>query len=182
LFRGKPELYLIHPLENEAEVVKRCQSGEVQAFEEIYRHFKDAMFGTAFRMLGSKEDAKDALQTTFIKLYQGIGNFKQDSRLSTYLFRILLHVCYDVLQDAKVHERQPVTENDLYYQPGNELQIQMEEAVRNLPERMRECFVLYAIEGFQQDEIARILGVKTGTVKAHLFQAREKLRGWLGPL
>lgn len=172
---------MIRPLENEDEIVKNCQSGDVRAFEAIYRHLKDSLFGTAFRMLGSTEDAEDALQMTFIKLYHGIMNFKHGSRLSTYVFRILLHVCYDFNRNNKEQVRQPIQENDLYYQPENELQMQLEEAIQQLPEKMRECFVLFAIEGFQQDEIAQMLGVKTGTVKAHLFQAREKLRGLLAP-
>lgn len=167
---------MICPLENETEIIKRCQTGDLRAFELIYMHFKEPLYRTAFRMLGSKEETEDALQTTFIKIYRGIKNFKSESRLSTYLFQILLNVCYDLNRSRKTKIRQSLNGLDLFYRPQNELQLQLEEAIQQLPEKMRECFVLFAIEGFKQQEIAELVNVTVGTVKAHIYQAKVKLR------
>jgi len=130
-------------------------------------------------LLGSKEDAEDALQMMFIKLYQNIRHFRGGAKLSTYVYQILLHTCYDLAKAGKRTKSRTLKETDLYYKPQNELQLQLEEAVRQLPAKMKECFILFAIEGFKQFEIAEILGISVGTVKAHIFQAKEKLRNLL---
>jgi RNA polymerase sigma-70 factor (ECF subfamily) len=166
-------------LENESEIIARCCEGEIDSFREIYNHFREPLYRVAFRMIGSKEDAEDALQMMFIKLYQNIKQFRGQSKLSTYLYQILLHTCYDLRRSKKIVTNQPLKETDLFYKPQNELQLQLEEALQQLPDKMKECFVLFAIEGFKQFEIAEIMGISTGTVKAHIFQAKEKLRDLL---
>jgi len=170
---------LIRQLENEADIVQKCQNGDMSSFEAIYNHYQEPMLRVAFRMIGSREDTQDVLQMTFIKLYRGIKNFRHDARFSTYLFQILINVCYDFNRSNKRKNQQPIQENDLFYRPQNELQIQLEEAIQQLPDKMRECFILFAIEGFKQHEIAETLNVTVGTVKAHIFQAKEKLRKFL---
>jgi len=159
------------------EILRQCRTGNLHAFERLYKKYSDGLYRTAHRMLGSKEEAEDALQITFTKLYQAMENFRGEAKLSTYIFRILLNVCHDLNRKHKSIERdyQP----DFIFQPRHELQIQLDDAIRLLPERMRECFVLFAIEGFKQSEIAGMLNVTTGTVKAHIFQAKEKLKSSL---
>jgi RNA polymerase sigma-70 factor, ECF subfamily len=166
-------------LEKEAEIIARCRNGDTDSFRQIYDHFREPLFRVAFRMLGSKEDAEDALQMMFIKLYQNIQHFRGESKLSTYVYRILLHTCYDLRKTVKIQAGQPLQEKDLFYKPQNELQLQLEEAIQQLPDKMKECFILFAVEGFKQFEIAEILKISVGTVKAHIFQAKERLRDLL---
>jgi len=133
----------------------------------------------ALRMLNS-EDAREALQITFIRLHKNIGKYSFLAKFSTYLFKILINVCYD-LQKKKSASPLLLTEQhtESGYTRDNELKIQLEDAISNLPERMRECFILFAVEGFKQDEIADMLSISTGAVKSHIFKAKQKLKSEL---
>lgn len=148
----------------------------MQAFEQLYHHFERALFLYAKRML-SFEDAQEAVQISFIKLFKSIGQFRFQSKFSTYLFKILIRSCYDISQ------RKTAKSLDFEHQQlidktssAHELKFQLEDAILKLPERMRQCFVLFAVEGFKQDEIGTMLSVSTGTVKAHIFNAKQRLR------
>ena len=128
-------------------------------------------------MLGDQADAEDAVQTAFIRLHRGIGRFRGEAGIGTWLMRILINACHDTLRARKPRfELQPAEPAP---GPGPDLRLQLEEAILTLPERMRACFVLYAVEGFPQKEIAEMLRIREGTVKAQIFQARERLRAIL---
>lgn len=161
-------------LENEQQIIKQCQSGDLRAFEKIYYQYQDGMYRCAYRMLGSKEDSEDAMQLTFIKLYHSIQKFRGEAKLSTYIFRILFNVCYDLRR--KKRKTTDINYQEPVFRPQNELELHLDEAIRALPEKMRACFILFAIEGFRQNEIADMLNVTIGTVKAHIFQAKDKLK------
>ncbi len=142
-------------LENERHLVERCQQGDLSVYEDIYRHFSQPLLRVALHMLGRREDAEDAVQTTFIKLYRGIGNFRFDARFSTYLIRIAINVCHDALDKRKRQKMQVPYIPETTQRPQSDLRLQLEEAIRALPERMRECFVLFAIEEYKQAEMDR---------------------------
>ena len=170
---------MIGLLKNEKELVINCQTGDLQSFKRIYDHYREPLYRIAFRMTGAKEDTEDILQMTFIKLFRGIKNFRFESKLSTYLYRILINLCYDFTRQKKDNINTTFEEADLFYHPQNELQLQLEEAIQFLPYKMRECFILYAIEGFRQEEIAEMLNISVGTVKAHIYGAKRKLKNSL---
>jgi RNA polymerase sigma factor (sigma-70 family) len=161
-------------LANEQKIIERCQLGDLQAFKMIYQLYRDGLYRTAYRMLGNREDSEDALQMTFVKLYGAINKFRGEAKLSTYIFRILLNVCHDLHRKKKLEESSAYSEP--IFHPQNELQLHLDEAIRALPGKMRACFTLFAIEGFKQNEIAEMLGIKIGSVKSHIFQAKEKLK------
>jgi RNA polymerase sigma factor (sigma-70 family) len=161
------------------EIIKRCQSGDVSAFKEIYKHFEQPLLRIALRMLGQIQDAEDAVQTTFIKLYHGIKNYKYSAKFSTYLYRILMNVCYDLLGKRKKMSLQDLETVNPSYKTDNDLAIQLESAILELPEKMRACFVLFAVEEFKQTEIAEILKLSVGGVKSNIFHAKKKLREML---
>jgi len=161
-------------LENEQEIIGQCQSGDLHAFKIIYQQYRNGLYRTAYRMLGNREDTEDALQMTFMKLYGAINKFRGEAKLSTYIYRILFNVCHDLHRNRRMGE--PFKNSEPVFQPQNELQILLDEAIRTLPDKMRACFMLFAIEGFKQDEIANMLNITVGTVKAHIFQAKGKLK------
>lgn len=167
---------LVAELKNERELLQRCQAGELAAFEIIYRHFEQPLLSFGLRMLGRQEDAEDAVQTTFLKLYRGVAKFNFNSKFSTYLFRIMMNVCYDALNKRKKMQTEELKEIEPSYSPRANLKLQLEEAIKKLPERMKACFVLFAVQGLKQTEIAEILDMKLGTVKAHIFHAKTELR------
>lgn len=170
-------------MDNENEIVAKCRAGDIEAFRVIYERFEKPLLHTAFRMLGRREDAEDAVQQTFIKLFRGIHRFKSGARFSTWLFRIHLNVCYDALRKRR---RRPA--DQLEIEPSDSaiaadpfLGAEIDRAIGELPDRMRACFVLFAVEGFGQKEIARILKISVGGVKSNVFHARERLRAALAP-
>jgi len=163
----------------ENEIVRRCQEGDVSAYKVIYDRYGQLLLRTALRMLGQKQDAEDAVQVTFIRLYRGIKNFRYDSKFSAYLFRILLNVCLNQIAKKKKMKTQALNTVHLHHQPRPELRIQLEEAINHLPAQQKACFVLFAVEELSQDEIAAILGLSVGGVKSNIHHAKKKLRALL---
>jgi RNA polymerase sigma-70 factor (ECF subfamily) len=170
---------LVRELENEREVIRRCQAGDLRAYESLYRHFEQPLLSLGLRMLGRREDAEDAVQMTFLKLYRGIGHFRFGAKFSTYLFRIMMNVCFDMIQKRRQTPSHNLETLDLPHSPGFDLRVQLEEAIATLPERMRACFILFAVEELKQSDIAEILGLNVGTVKSQIFHAKMRLRALL---
>ena len=167
---------MLTSLENECEIVLRCQQGDVEAYQVLYHHFAQPLLRLGLRLLGQQEDAEDAVQMAFIRLYHTIDRFQFRSSLGTYLFRIMVNVCFDALRQKKQRRIRALENTDSVYQSQDELRLELEKSIAILPERMRTCFVLFAVEGFKHHEIAEIMGLSVGTVKAHVFQAKTRLR------
>jgi RNA polymerase sigma-70 factor (ECF subfamily) len=160
-------------------IVQRCKDGDLMAYRLLYERYEQPFLRTAIRMLGRHQDAEDAVQETFFKLHRGIYNYRSGSRFSTYLFRILLNSCYDILRKRGPELTGSLDQAGLFHHSSSEVYHSIEEAIASLPDRMRACFVLFAVEQFKQDEIAEILGISIGAVKASIHRARSKLRAWL---
>ncbi len=146
------------------------------AYEALYRHFEQPLLSFGLRLLGQQQDAEDAVQTTFLKLYRGVAKFNFDSKFSTYLFRIMMNVCFDALNKKKKMQTDDLKEVEQSYSPRVDLRLQLEDAIKILPKRMKACFVLFAVQGLKQTEVAKILDMNLSTVKAHIFQAKTQLR------
>jgi len=162
--------------QSEHELIRRCQEGDISAFKEMYTIHSTMLYSIAMRWLGNKEDAEDAVQNCFIKIHKSIGQFKEQAKLSSYLVKILINSCYDILNRRK---RMFSSEKPLTYDSQSDWTISLEKAITLLPIKMRECFILFAVEGFKQNEISNVLNITEGTVKAHIFQAKKKLRNIL---
>jgi RNA polymerase sigma-70 factor (ECF subfamily) len=164
-------------IEHEESVVRRCQQGEIGAFETIYKQYEKPMLSVAYRMLNTREDAEDALQNAFVNLYRKISQFKFDSAFSTWLYRIVVNACLDKLKQRKSSSHVPLDHFDEHPEHGHsELGYHLQKAIDGLPPKMKACFVLFAVEGFKQREIADILNMKEGTIKAQVFEAKARLR------
>lgn len=157
-------------------VIRRCQDRDVSAFKQIFKQYEQPLLRSALRVTGNHQDAEDAVQTTFLKLYNSIGNFRFQSKFSTYLFRILLNTCYDIVNQKHRTDLELLEDSARSHQPEPGLKVRLEKAIEGLPQRIRACFVLFAIEGFSQKEISDIMEISVGTVKANIFRAKEKLR------
>ena len=163
----------------ESEIIKQCQQGDVAAFKAIYDACSPSMLCVALRMLGNQQDAEDALQTAFIKLYRGIGGFRFQSQLSTYLYQILSRVCFDMIRSRKRRQSDELQDSSKIEHLQTDLKMQLEEAIARLPDRMRLCFVLFAVEGLKQEEIAEIMNLSLGGVKSTIYHAKVKLQQML---
>jgi RNA polymerase sigma-70 factor, ECF subfamily len=162
----------------EQELIIRCQKGDVSAFKEVYYIYGTLLYRLALRMLCNRQDAEDVVQTVFVKLYQNISQFRQESRLRTYLVRMALNVCFDQLQSRRpLLELDETVPSTATTEP--EMRLVLQQAIDDLPERMRACFILFAVEGWPQQEIAEALHISLGSVKSHIFQAKARMRSFL---
>lgn len=151
----------------------------MEGYRQLYERYARPLLHIGLRMLGNSGDAEDAVQETFIKVYRGIGGFKEASRFSTWLFRIHLRVCLDLLKKRKKPLLDIVRKDVQTAAPDYELKLALKKGVNALPPQQKACFVLYAVEGFKQQEIGEILNIETGTVKAHIHHAKKRLRSLL---
>ncbi|MCK4559999.1 MAG: RNA polymerase sigma factor [Calditrichia bacterium] len=160
------------------DLIQQSKNGDLQSFKNLYRHYEKTIYGFCLRMLNNQQDAEDAVQTIFLKLFRNIAGFNYQARFTTYLFTIARNACYDILNQRK-NMNEDLDKADHISGNTTNLDHDISGAISKLPERTRECFIMFAIEGYPQEQIAKIMSIKTGTVKALIFQARQKLRTWL---
>ena len=175
---------LIHPLQpaeysNETELVAACRRREIRAFEQVYLTHSGRLKSIAYRILGNRPDAEDAVQETFLKLYRGIEAFHAQSNLGTWLCRILINACHD-LERKRQREAEPQAAEKTAA-PKNQLPLKLalNQALERIHPRHRMVFLLFEVEGLRHAEIAAILEVPEGTSKAWLFEARKELKRML---
>ncbi|MBN1222509.1 MAG: RNA polymerase sigma factor [Candidatus Aminicenantes bacterium] len=166
------------PLQEE-QVVEKCRQGDLSAYRMIYERYEQPLLRTACRMLGRQQDAEDAVQDAFMKLYRGIHGFRKGARFSSYLFRILFNACTDILRKRKRAVVQEFDDTVHSTHSSHEIRHSIVQAVGMLPTQMRMCFTLFEVEQFTQEEIAEMLGISTGSVKSSVHRARQRLRTWL---
>lgn len=159
----------------DAQLVAECKRGNLRAYERLYELHAPRMKSLALRMLGSRSDAEDAVQEAFLKVYRAMAGFDGNSALSTWMYRILINCCYDVLRRQQHDTETPVTrEPSANSQIG--LKIALERALARVNERPRLVFLLFEVEGLKHSEIAAILQVPEGTSRNWLFEAKRDLK------
>jgi RNA polymerase sigma-70 factor, ECF subfamily len=168
--------------DSEADLLAACRRGELRAFERLYEAHSSRLKSVAFHILGHRQDAEDAVQETFVKLYRAIDGFQGQSGIGTWLCRILINVCYDVGRKRK-READP-EEHALEKRPAGPtrepaLKVALETAVGRLDPKHRMVFLLFEVEGLRHQDIAAILEVPEGTSKAWLFEAKKELKRML---
>ena len=175
---------LIHPLQKaeypgENELVAACRRREIRAFEQVYLEHGGRLKSIAYRILGNRSDAEDAVQETFLKLYRGIEAFHAQSNLGTWLCRILINACHD-LERKRQREAEPQAAKKTAA-PKNQLplKVALDQALERIHPRHRMVFLLFEVEGLRHAEIAAILEVPEGTSKAWLFEAKKELKRML---
>ena len=172
------------PRDDDARLLEECRSGNVSAFERLYERHGARMKSIAANLLGNVTDAEDAVQDCFLKIYRGSSSFRGDARFSTWIYRVLVNSCYDMLRqrrrrpvetrvDVKAYETDPDLSAAVSDHP---LRLSLEACVRDLDPRRRAAFLLFAVEGFTHREVGEILGVPEGTSKTLLFEARRDLQ------
>jgi len=174
---------LIHPLQdteysNESDLLAACRRREIRAFEQVYLAHGGRLKSLAFQILGNRQDAEDAVQETFLKLYRGIDGFQGHSGLGTWLCRIAINVAYDV---GRRRQREPDTVLPEQAGPKNQLplKVALDDALGRIHPKHRMVFLLFEVEGLKHSEIAAVLEVPEGTSKAWLFEAKKELKRML---
>jgi RNA polymerase sigma-70 factor (ECF subfamily) len=168
------------------DLASRCRTGDVEAFEILYRQQAARIYTLACRMAGSPEEGEDLLQEIFLQAYRKLGSFKGDAAIGTWLYRLALNHCLDYVRgrQAKMRKVTGTLDGDQSYQPlarreSLDTRIDLERALERLPDGCREAFVLHDVEGLEHREVGELLGVAEGTSKSQVFKARAKLRAFL---
>jgi RNA polymerase sigma-70 factor (ECF subfamily) len=175
----------------DGDVVRRAREGDHDAFGLIVETYRDRLFGLAIGILRDRSAAEDVVQEAFIKAYKNLKGFRGDSSIYTWLYRIAVNTAHNHLRRVKrrtevdFEEVAPIIEargqNPAESTANAELGVAIDGAIKNLPPRQREVFMLHYFERMTHREIAEVLGVTEGAVKANFFHAVQKLKGALKP-
>ena len=168
------------------ELTQAAAGGDMVAFEEIYQRHHRRVYSICLRMLQNAFEAEDLTQDVFIQLYRKIGSFRGDSAFTTWLHRltvnqVLMHfrkrnVKFEKTTEEGETPEQTVRGTENPFKMPIVDKIALENAIGQLPAGYKNVFVLHDVEGFEHEEVARILGCSVGTSKSQLHKARMKLR------
>ena len=167
---------------NDRELIGRVLAGDSGAERALYDAHVDRVFRLVYRMAGDLDRAQDWVQETFIRAFDRLAGFRGESALGTWLRSIAMSVSLNGLRQVRRARDREVALDDagvLGHQPAQadpDLRTRLGQAIEALPDGYRAVFVMHDVEGYTHEEIARALGVRTGTSKAQLFRARARLR------
>ncbi len=178
-------------LDEEKLIIKKAQRGDMAAFETLVSANEAFVYNLALRTLRSEQDAQDASQEVFIKVWTSLGSFRGDSKFSVWLYRITGNVCTDILRrrrndivsltmddgeggdaELEIADTAPTPHEAL---EKKERSAALVAALDSLPEDYRKALLLRESGGMSYAEIASALKTDLGTVKSRIFRARKKL-------
>ena len=181
-------------------LVDRCRRNDAAAFDEVVGRYKNKVYNYIYRMVGNSDDAEDLTQEVFVRMYTSLDSFRRQASLHTWLFRIASNLCIDHFRRGKKGRGaaysldEPVRGAgdggegaaghevaDARYEPHRlleqqEMGEQIQQALGQLPDKLRTVLILHDIEDLPYEEIAQVVGCPLGTVKSRLFHARLQLR------
>lgn len=166
----------------EARLVERCQRGDQDACRELVERHKDDAFRLAYRFVQNAEDAKDVSQEAFIHLFRSLDRFRPDGRVKSWLYRIIVNSCIDLLRKRKRRPAVPLRdEASLPTADGDPAELaardetaaQVRRVLDSLPLKYRVVLTLRELEGLSCEEAAATLGILRPTARWRLHQARK---------
>jgi len=179
------------------ELVDRARQQDTEAYNELIRRYHPRIYGLIYHMTSNKEDAEDLTQEVFYKAYTALKHFKGDSSFYTWVYRIAVNRTINFIKRRKKRmgmslddmeggvERDPAyvdlsaRESPFRDATISELQEKLNKALLTLSDKHRMVVVMHDIQGVPHDEIARSLGISSGTVRSRLFYARQILQAEL---
>lgn len=185
---------LSHLSPEDEQAISLALDGDLDAYNELVVKYQRMAFSVAYRMLQREDEAEDAVQDSFIKAYRALETFR-GGQFKSWLMRIVVNTCYDVLRSEKRYVSQSIEEEPVGDTPATplvdksespheyvermELGAHIELGMQSLPTDQRLVLMLCDIHGYAYDEIAEITGQPMGTVKSRINRARAKLREFL---
>ncbi len=178
--------------------IESLKHGDQTAYAELLNLYADKVFNTSLGILQNKEDAEDIAQEVFAEVFQSVGQFRQQSKLSTWIYRITVTKSLELIRSRDRNKRKGlllsifgredlihVSGSEPFYHPGirlenKEMAAVLFTAIRRLPLNQRTAFTLNKIENMSYAEIAEVMNVSVSSVESLLFRARQKLRELLG--
>ena len=171
------------------ELCRMVSEGSLSAFEVLYEKYHRRTYSLCLRMTGNQTEAEDLTQEAFIQLFRKVGSFRGDSAFSTWLHRltvnqVLMHFRRRSVKNERTSEDGEIPEQVVHGTANPRKmpvvdRIALKNAIAELPNGYRRVFVLHDVEGFEHEEVARMMGISIGTSKSQLHKARLKLRGLL---
>jgi RNA polymerase sigma-70 factor (ECF subfamily) len=163
------------------ELIERCRAGQRDAQFELYRLYARAMYNTTMRMVQNAHDAEDILQSIFIEVFTKLDSFRYESSIGAWIKRITINKCINFLKSRRLAFQELTAGMDRVEVTDTErepiLSVEkINKAINTLPDGYRVVFSLYAVEGYDHEEIAQILGVTEATSKSQYSRAKAKLR------
>ena len=169
----------------DVELVRRFMTGDGDAFSLLMKRHERRVYNLAYRLLGRQEDARDATQEAFLACYRRIATFRQDAAFTTWLHRIAVNACYDILRKRgpelphpeDLAEGSPVSDHS----DRAAAAVDVQRALLAVPMEFRAVLVLHDVQGFPYDDVAEALSIPLGTVKSRLHRGRVALARALSP-
>jgi RNA polymerase sigma-70 factor (ECF subfamily) len=176
--------------QDDGAVVARCLRGDTAAFALLVERYERVLFSVALRMLGDAEDARDATQDAFVKVYQRLGDYNAEYRFFSWIYRILTNECLNALRARRPHEpdvpETPTTSGALEALELEERRQAVQNAIAGLPPDYRDVLILRHFAELSYEEVADTLAIPLKTVKSRLYTARQqlghRLLGWNQPV
>ena len=171
----------------DSELVRRIQSGDAAAFDELMQRYKCPVVSFVYRMLGSAEDAQDVAQDVFVRVYQNLDTYRPETKFSTWVFALARNAAIDHWRWRKRHPTEPIESAPQVAAPSGatedvearEIGDQIAAAVAKLPEDQRTALVLAEYHGLSYAEVAEVMHCSEKSVESRLYRAKQTLRGWL---
>lgn len=155
-----------------------------EAFSEMVREYSEQLYWQVRRIVITHEDADDVLQNTFLKAWNSLDTFRNDAKISTWLYRIAINESLDFIRKKKIRNDVNASADDTSvanklladeYFDGNETEALLQEAIASLPDVQRTVFNLRYFDNMKYSEISRILGTSEGALKASYHIAVRKI-------
>ncbi len=169
-------------MDEDQKLVCAILEGDMQAFESLVDKFQNLVFHIAGKVLKVQEDREDVCQEVFIKVFEGLEDFRFKARLSTWIARIAYFTAVDRAKildrrkDFKIPESTVASER-LFLQLEEKEQARLvQDWLKTMPQNYAVTLTLFHLEGFSCPEIAQIMGMSEGTVKSNLFRGRRELK------
>lgn len=163
------------------EIVEQCKLGSRKAQFELYSKYSKAMFNLCVRMLKNELDAEDILQNTFVDVFTKMNSFAYQSSIGAWIKRITINNCINFIKSKKIEfveiDQKQYAQVDVDEPQTEGLSVEIvQKAMNYLSDGYRIVFSLYAIEGYDHEEISEILGISESTSKSQYSRAKQRLR------
>lgn len=179
-------------MDDENLLIKKAKAGDLDAYEQIIKTYEKKVFNLVYRIMKSQEEIEDIAQEVFIKIYKNLKNFKEESSLYTWIYKITVNVCIDVRKKKRkvisIDEKIDLGDSETTIQIEDkekpleeqvevlDMRRRLNQCINQLPESHRIIIILRDIKGLSYQEIAEILDINIGTVKSKINRARVALK------
>lgn len=166
---------------DDAVLIARCTSGDQRAFQSLYEKHIGRVYAICVRLCNDKDEASDIAQDVFIQVWKKLKDYRGDSAFSTWLYRVATNITISHLRKRKPFWARHIdwsdasSEEEMRVDSGH-FEHNLDKDIAGLPEQARLVFVLFAIEGYRHEEIAKMMKIAVGTSKAQYHRARKILR------